>query len=174
MSTVRKSNAQVNSEFPRLHKEADAETEQAPKLMLTDMGNAERLVALHGKDLRYCHPWSMSFEWDGRRWAMDNTAGVVRRMKEAVRRIYREAAEVEDDDERKTIAKWAKASESRSRIDSGMYLARSEAGIPILHGDMDQNPWLLNVQNGTVDLRTGELREHRRDDLISQPRPGRI
>ena len=49
-----------------------------------------------------------------------------------------------------------------------MTLARSEPGIPILPTEFDQDPLLLNVQNGTIDLRTGELRPHRRSDLISK------
>jgi putative DNA primase/helicase len=35
-------------------------------------------------------------------------------------------------------------------------------------GSLDRNPWLLNVENGTVDLKTGELREHRREDMITR------
>jgi putative DNA primase/helicase len=34
--------------------------------------------------------------------------------------------------------------------------------------DLDSNPWLLNVENGTVDLKTRELREHRQDDMITK------
>jgi putative DNA primase/helicase len=30
---------------------------------------------------------------------------------------------------------------------------------------LDDEPWLVNVQNGTIDLRTGELRKHCREDL---------
>jgi putative DNA primase/helicase len=33
---------------------------------------------------------------------------------------------------------------------------------------LDAGSWLLNVENGTLDLRTGELRPHRRDDLITK------
>lgn len=47
-------------------------------------------------------------------------------------------------------------------------LAESEPGIPVLPGELDRDPWLLNVKNGTVDLRTGELRPHKRDDLITK------
>jgi P4 family phage/plasmid primase-like protien len=135
---------------------------------LTDMGNAERLVHLHGADLRYCHPWGKWLTYDGRRWQLDNTAAVVRRMKHAVRRIYLEAAHTEDDDERAAIARWAKTSETRSRGESAIWLARAEDGVPILPDDLDPDPWALNVANGTVDLRTGELRPHRRRDLISR------
>ncbi len=50
-------------------------------------------------------------------------------------------------------------------------LARSEPGIPILPAQLDTDPWLLNVSNGTLDLRTGELRPHRREDLITKLAP---
>ena len=47
-------------------------------------------------------------------------------------------------------------------------LAQSELGIPIRPIDLDQNPWLLNCPNGTVDLKTGELKPHCREDLLTQ------
>jgi putative DNA primase/helicase len=36
---------------------------------------------------------------------------------------------------------------------------------------MDAQPWLLNCQAGTIDLRTGALREHRRDDYLTKCTP---
>src|SRR6266542_2503090 len=45
-------------------------------------------------------------------------------------------------------------------------LAASEPGVPVLPGDLDRDPWALNVRNGTIDLRTGQLRPHRRADLL--------
>jgi putative DNA primase/helicase len=47
------------------------------------------------------------------------------------------------------------------------WLARSEPGIPSRLVDFDADGWLFNVANGTIDLRTGELRPHRREDHIS-------
>ena len=37
--------------------------------------------------------------------------------------------------------------------------------------DFDQDPWKLNTENGTVDLRTGTLRLHRSEDLLSKMIP---
>jgi hypothetical protein len=37
--------------------------------------------------------------------------------------------------------------------------------------DFDQDPWMLNTENGTVDLRTGTLRPHRPQDLLSKMIP---
>lgn len=135
---------------------------------LTDLGNAERLVDLHGRDLRYCHPWSKWIVWDGRRWAIDKTAAARRRARETVRHIYAEAAAEEDDEHRKALVKHAIASEDRKRIGAMLALAEAEAGIPILPEQMDLDPWLFNCRNGTIDLQTGELRPHRRSDLITK------
>src|SRR5438094_5522648 len=52
---------------------------------LTDYGNAERLVARHGKDLRHCHAMKQWFCWDGMRWAPDASAEAERWAKDTVR-----------------------------------------------------------------------------------------
>src|SRR5262249_40920636 len=49
--------------------------------------------------------------------------------------------------------------------------AAKEETIPVLPNELDSDPWLLNVRNGTIDLRTGELRPHRREDLITSLAP---
>ncbi|WP_042316187.1 hypothetical protein [Desulfofarcimen acetoxidans] len=33
---------------------------------------------------------------------------------------------------------------------------------------MDRDPWVLNVQNGSINLRTAELRKHAQEDLITK------
>jgi putative DNA primase/helicase len=52
-------------------------------------------------------------------------------------------------------------------------LARSMPELVVRVNSLDADPWLLNVQNGTVDLRTGELRPHNRADLITKLAPTR-
>ncbi len=49
-------------------------------------------------------------------------------------------------------------------------VARAESldGVPVLPEDFDKDPYLLNVANGTLDLRNGALLPHRRGDLISK------
>jgi putative DNA primase/helicase len=136
----------------------------------TDLGNARRLVSLHGQDLHYCHPWDKWLAWDDARWCADETAEVYRRAKDAVREIYAEAVGM-GESERKTISRWAISSETRGRIDAMIALARSEPGVPVLPDQLDADRWLLNVANGTVDLRTGVLREHRRGDFITKLAP---
>ena len=140
-------------------------------LHLTDMGNAERLVANHGQNVRYCYSWYKWLVWDGRRWAVDYGGEVERKAKGTARSIYAEATAVADGSERRAIAAHAARSEAQARIQAMILLARSEPGVPVRPDALDADPWLLNCENGTLDLRTGELHPHSREDLITKLAP---
>jgi putative DNA primase/helicase len=147
----------------------------------TDLGNARRVVARHGSDLHYCFPWKNWLFWDARRWAEDNTGETVRCAKETQGALFREAtAELQrqsgtgnEVDRARALAtvnhaiRW----EHVQRIAASLELAKSEPGVPVLPEDLDRDPLLLNVQNGTLDLRTGKLRSHCRTDLITKLAP---
>jgi putative DNA primase/helicase len=137
------------------------------KFALTDYGNAERLAARHGEDIFYVYKWGKFYVWDGTRWVMDEMGEVERRAKETARSIYGEAAKETEDSTRVALVKHAKASESIGKLEAMVRGVKSEEGIPIRHSDLDTDPWLLNAKNGTIDLRTGDLRPHRREDLLS-------
>ena len=143
------------------------------KLQLTDSGNAERLARDHGCNLRYCFKWKRWLAWNGRRWMSDADADILRASKLVARALLAEAGACEDDDSRKAIAKWAKTSESSKSRRAMMELATAEEGIPVLPEAFDRDPWLLNVQNGTLDLRAGKLRLYAREDLITKIAPVR-
>src|SRR5215208_420612 len=137
----------------------------------TDLGNSERFIAQHGENVRYCYPWRTWLVWTGARWERDDSGRVHRLAKETVRSIYREASEEDDEGRRKALAKHARASESETKIRAMISLAQSEHGIPVLPEELDSSANLLNVRNGTIDLRTGKLREHHREDLITKLAP---
>lgn len=136
---------------------------------LTELGNAERLANEHGDDIRYCHPWKCWLVWDGRRWKKDATAAIQRKAKRTVRAIQEQALAIEDYEPRKSLLKWAIQSETRYRIGAMIQLAESE--VPALPAEFDQDSMLLNVLNGTIDLRTSKLRSHRRKDMITKLAP---
>ena len=139
--------------------------------LCADAGNAERLVDRHGANLRYCYPWGKWLVYDGARWRVDDRGAVVRLAKDAARSIFEEAKDAPDDAAAKRLGKWASDSLSESKLRSMISLAQSEPAVPILPEEMDVSKDLLNVLNGTIDLRTGELREHRREDLITKIAP---
>lgn len=138
---------------------------------LSDYGNAERLVARHGGDLRYCHQLKKWLVWSDNRWREDTTAEATRRAKETVRAMYAEAEGISDSKERESFVKFVLRSEAQASIAAMIALAASERGVTVLPEELDADPFLLNCANGTLDLRTGLLREHRREDLITKLSP---
>jgi putative DNA primase/helicase len=141
---------------------------------LTQLGNAERMVDRHGSRFRYCPPLGHFFVWDGRRWREDDQGTAIRKLACAtVRGIYAELAE--DGDlaaaERELLTKHAVRSESDRSIEGMVKLVRSLPGVSVEPEVFDADPYLLNVRNGTIDLRTGEVRKHRREDFLSQMAP---
>jgi putative DNA primase/helicase len=145
---------------------------------LTDLGNAERLADLNADELRHVAGVGW-YRWDGQRSRRDEgDVEVLRCAAAAARSQYRDLAE-EGDDDRSSRRKWAHQSESRRGIEAAIKLATALPPIATSASDLDADPYLFNVRNGTVDLRTGELREHRQDDLITkladvEYRPGAV
>jgi putative DNA primase/helicase len=138
---------------------------------LTDLGNAKRLVLAEGKDLHYCRGTKKWFVWDGQRWAKDDMGEIYRRAKKIVRAMLLEAAEIDDDKHREAFLKHQRQSESYQRLEAMIKMAETEDGIAIRLDDLDRDTMLFNCLNGTLDFRSGEVPEHRRDDLISKIAP---
>ncbi len=143
----------------------------ARSYLLTDTGNAERFAAEHAQEVHYCFAWNKWMVFDGQRWALDDRGRIFQLAKETTRNMLTEAAQEPDDDKRKARIRHAIKADSRAGRDAMLALARSEPGIPITPEELDCDPWLLNVENGTIDLHTGTLRPHQREDLITKLAP---
>jgi putative DNA primase/helicase len=133
------------------------------------MGNAERLVSRHGQDIRYCYPWKKWFIWDGRLWIPDERGEIERRAKKTVRSIPSEITLEMDSETVEKIYKHAGRSEADARIQALIKLAHSE--VPILPQDMDNDQFLLNVENGTLDLKSDQFLKHDRAHFITKIAP---
>lgn len=151
---------------------AGGEVEEALTVRaFTETGNAERLVDQYGQDIRFCHPWGAWLHWDGYRWKRDQTGSVDHLSKVVARSIVAEIIAGRDKEERDKILKHANRSETAAGRAAMVRLARSEPGIPIEPEEMDRDPFLLNVLNGTINLRTGELNAHDRTQSITKLAP---
>lgn len=136
---------------------------------LTDLGNARRLVARHGARFRYVEGrW---LHYDGTRWTPDQTGEINRAAKATIEELFVEAQTELDETRKASLRKFALASQSASRIRGAIELAWSEIPMPLASSAFDTDPWLLNVQNGTIDLKSGALRPHTRTDFISKLAP---
>ena len=120
--------------------------------------------------------------WTGKFWRPDPTNegsiatgfvdGLSRRIAAEAGAITRRASEEADGDRRKalmtqaeSLMKWAVQSENERVISSGLKLTKH--ALLIEYNTLNADPWLFNVQNGTVNLRTGQLMPHDPADLIT-------
>ena len=144
---------------------------------LTDLGNAERLVAWYGDKIRYCDELKRYFVWDGTRWAGDRTKEIEDLAVDTCRTILIEAAtekcgtKKEDEKRRKSLAEHAIRTESAHKLRAMVDLAKSNRAIALTPDAFDRDPWLFNIQNGTLDLRSGKLNPHNPENLITKISP---
>lgn len=147
---------------------ADGMAEAGPTFHLTDLGNAERLAGQNQGKIRYCYGVGQWLVWNGQVWQWDEGPRIKAIAKQTARNVYHEAAKPGlTEDQAEKLAKHAHASESDARLSAMISLAQSEACIPVKLSELNVNPWLLNCQNGTIDLHTGKLLPHNADDLIT-------
>lgn len=136
----------------------------------TDLGNAEFFADEYGDDLRYVSEWKSWIIWDGRRWQTDGRGRVNRLAYKLVKsRMADHAKEIDDGRKRSDYYKHIASSQSRSRIENMIALAAPM--LCVAAADLDSNPWLFNCANGTIDLETGTVHSHDRDDLLTKLSP---
>lgn len=138
---------------------------------LTDAGNACRLAALVEGRARFVREWGGWLVYHDGAWRIDSGDVLVTEFaKEVPAAMFAAAASLDEYDGVK-LWKWARSSESAARLAAMVKLARGLPGIVVSHTELDQHPWLLNVLNGTIDLRTGELGPHDPAHLITRQAP---
>ena len=139
------------------------------KFHRTDAGNAEMFAAMCEQFLRFDHKLERWLHWNGNRWMECRQNQQYQFFKGTVTRRFRLAETMSaDDTQRGAEIHWALESESRSRIEAALSLAKAEPLISDSGEGWDADPWQLGVANGAVDLRTGAFRELRREDKITK------
>lgn len=133
----------------------------------TDMANAERFLHFYGDRLRYCPQSKYWYLWDGKRWLCDLMGRMEGMALETASYIFTEAHLSGDTEQQKRLSKWAHKSCAHPRIKAMLTVAAMRDEVKIATEDLDASPWLLNLENGTYNLRTGELYEHRKTDFLS-------
>lgn len=135
----------------------------------TDVGNGRRLANRYPEDMKYI-PGLGWYIYDGRRWASGGEE-MMARAKSVTSLMEVEAETLEDAKARAELYKWAKQSKDLRKLKAMITCAESEPGMRLRARDLDCNQMLLNVQNGTLNLSTGELHPHRPEDFITKMAP---
>lgn len=127
------------------------------KFRLTELGNAERIAYEYGHVIKYVSDMGWLI-WDGKRWKIDTKKEIERITAKVLRGLYK------SEDESET--KWARMCERRNvRMNSIKDLMPL---VPAEREDFDRHKYLLNVENGIVDLKTGKLQQHDREIKLTK------
>lgn len=135
----------------------------------TDLDASLRFVEANADRLRYV-PGIGWHVWDGMRWAKDTTGRALEYSK-ASAKAWTTRWVASQDANRNDKVRMALSLESASHIKAALELAQTDERLVIHHSKLDIDPWLLTVRNGTIDLRSGNIRPHSRDDYITKLAP---
>lgn len=138
-----------------------------------DLDNAERFVAAHRDELRFCATFGAWLEWDGVCWRTDETCGepVLRRWTPWARAQMDAAVLRANDpptDEDKAMLRHASRSLNANAFKAALDLMKVWSPYPVAPAELDRLDDHLPVANGTLDLRTGELRPSVPGDLFTR------
>jgi putative DNA primase/helicase len=135
---------------------------------LTDMGNAERLIDQFKPYIRYCHQNEMWYIWNSieGRWKIDENERIIQISKEVTRRIFHEASRLPINQAK--ITQWGLLCECKTHQRGMIELARTDPLVQIRLDDLDKDDYIINMGNGTFDLKTYTLRDHVKGDYISK------
>lgn len=124
----------------------------------TDDALALAFSEQHANDWRYVSAWGYWLHWDGQCWRRENTL----RAFDLARLICREAAMR---CEKISIATKVASANAVAAVER---LARADRRHAATTEQWDSDSWLLNGTTGVVDLRTGQVRPHNRQDYATK------
>ena len=147
-------------------------TELLINFPLSDAGNAERLEVLIGENWRYVSEIKSWLHFTGKRWQEDTPEVLAvaaiegyRKLQDAIFAMPAPTDKAERK-RREMLTNWLERSENANKL---------QAAIKILQGVLkasysifDNNAHLLNLQNGTLNLKTLKLQPHDKKDYLTK------
>lgn len=124
----------------------------------SDLGNADALVdSIQGTGV-YCPEIGMWLTFE-QRWHRDYSNQIRTKAAGFVRDSIKAAADVADEEIRSRALKRAMCLGNLKPMCNAITLAEANPRVIVHLKQLDTDPWLLGVDNGTLDLRTGQLVE---------------
>jgi hypothetical protein len=145
------------------------------RLPISDTGNAEAFGILYRHQFRYDHSRKRWLVWNGLCWVPDADGAASRAAIDSARWrrtvIWLSWAEAHEKEAKSKLiedSESARQGESVHGINATLEIAKCLRGFATVAAEYDRDPFLLTVGNGTLDLRTGQLRSAWPDDLITR------
>lgn len=135
---------------------------------LDDTGNAKRFVDRFGENLRYNFDNKAWYIWDGKTWAKDTKSLVKCYADVLIGEMKKEALDEDDDSTAQALLRNVRHVSSSAGKEAMLKEAQHIGKMPTRNEDYDQDPYLLNCENGVIDLKTGVLLPHDRKYMMSR------
>jgi len=153
-----------SSSFSHLPSPQDVPALPPGRFRLDLYGNADRFMHLFGQDVHWCENRGKWYVWDGRCWKTDAIRDMHRLAELTMLALVREGV-----GDLETL-KWAiRCSKGAKPAHEMLDVVKHRSAITL--DSLDRQPWLLGVDNGVIDLKTGELLLHDRAHLITTLSP---
>lgn len=136
----------------------------------TDTGNGQRFADTYENVIRYSGVHKRWYFWDGKRWAQDTTNEIRRLADTVLVQMKLEAFSEEDELKQKEALKNVNRTASKKGKDSMIAESQHLRKIAIAADYFDQQKDMINLANGVVNLRNGELTPH--DSSLNMSRIG--
>ena len=131
-----------------------------------DIGNGYLFADFFKDTARFVSERKCWYVYDGSAWRADmGNLRAMKKCKELAMMLFLLAAEISDTTLRDICIKRAVRWQNRSVRETILKDASDVYSLRM--SDFDRNPYLFNCQNGTLNLRTLEFREHCADDLLT-------
>ncbi len=135
-------------------------------IRLTDIWNSENFVKKYKGSILWVSQWGRWLVYRDGKWVRDNLEETVRLGKELILGYYEMVEDIKNEEERKRLIKHILKSESENRILSMLELSKPD--LAISPEAFDRDPFVLNLKNGTFDLKTMEFRAHDSKELLTK------
>jgi P4 family phage/plasmid primase-like protien len=146
----------------------DDDGPEAPAHLVKQSRAAWHFAQMAGNRVRFDHGRGRWLVWSGHRWQPDEDGSAQRLWLDVLADRYRLALGADDRDRQRLIAEVQTAGATNSAVNAGLELASSMEPIATRADAWDPDPMLLGCENGVVNLRSGELRPGRPEDMISR------
>ncbi len=138
------------------------------EMQFTDLTNATYFIKTYGSIIRYCITWNKFLFWNDTCWEIDNRGRVEELIPIFVHQVYRSLRYIPDKYQQENFEKHLVKSESFRRLQAIAGILKMSKEIKVEDWELDSDNYLFNVENLTLNLRTGKAREPNTKHLITK------
>lgn len=133
---------------------------------LTETKIAKLFTLFIKNKVLYCAKEKSWYIWNGKKWEVDYKKEIINIVQSIIRKMQEYSIKMENTKKKQQITPIFLKYENYKYMKNLIELLKPE--FPVLPEEFNSNPYLLNLQNGTLDLQTLKLLPHNPENKISK------